>query len=457
MDRHLFSESIKELYKQMMFADPIAQVIIADGKTGEVWVMTDPNTPWVTSVSLSWTGNNVLEGIIINLDIPYEVALKYMEVNASPFRPGNVLKARIGYATGGWTEWSYGTLTQGGYGLSMSSDGLSGTLNVVSSSVKIGGYTISKDLLQKSEHNATALIKSIADIVGAEFKITPKAEENFEAWKLIGQDEKSYKTKYDYIGSLAGKDMYAAIVEICRVTNCLYKVLIEDGKRVMHVYTEGELFSGSMMSDPSKKTKYVVRGIIDVEANQYTCFSFTPDSTYENSTWTSPSASASGVEATAIDTNTGEDVTSTWKPEDRESAAVGLVDVKQPEDAKISLKDFEQIFADAAKTDGRAATYMSAPVLPGGKALFEKQVERFGMSGNPGLRMEINTIGIPWERIDNLCLVHGAGELYDGLYSINKIVHNWSPGVWDMTLGVIRQGRPDVAGSQIESKGGQMK
>jgi hypothetical protein len=441
----------------MMFADPIAQVIIADGKTGEVWVMTSPDTPWVTSVSLSYVGNNVLEGISINVDIPYEAALKYMEVNASPFRPGNVLKARIGYATGGWTEWSYGTLTQGGYGLSMSPDGLTGTLNVVSSSVKIGGYTISKDLLQKSGNQAYYLIKKIAEIVGAEFKITQKAEEYFDVWKLIGQDEKSYKTKYDYIGSLAGKDMYAAVVELCRVTNCRYKITIEDGKRVMHVYTEQELFSGSMMSDPSKKTKYVIRGIIDVEANQYPCFSFTPDSAYENSTWTSPSAPASGVESTAIDTSTGEDVTHTWTPEQRESAAVGLVDVQKPSDINISLKDFEQIFADAAKTDGRAATYMSAPVLPGGRALFEKQVERFGMSGNPGLRMEINSIGIPWERIDDLCLVYGAGELYDGLYSINKIVHSWSPGAWDMTLGVIRQGRPDVSGSQIEAKGGQMK
>jgi hypothetical protein len=441
----------------MIFADPIAQVIIADAKTGEVWVMTDPNTPWVTSVSLSWTGNNVLEGIIINVDIPYEPALKYMEVNASPFRPNNVLKARIGYATGGWTEWSYGTLTQGGYGLSMSPDGLSGQLNIISSSVKIGGYTISKDVLQKSGNNASNLIRSISDIIGTEFKITDKASSNFESWNLTGQDEKSYSTKENYMGSLAGKDMYAAIVELCRVTNCFYKVLIEDGKRVLHVYTEQELFSGSMMADPSKKTKYVIRGIIDVESNQFPCFSFTPDSTLEAATWTSPSAAASGVEATAIDTTTGEDVTHTYKPEDRESAAVGLVDVKKPEDINISLKDFETIFADAAKTDGRMATYMSAPVLPGGKALFEKQVERFGMSGNPGLQMEINTIGVPWERIDNLCIVKGAGELYDDVYSINKIVHNWSPGVWDMTLGVIRQGRKDVAGSQVEQKGGQMK
>jgi hypothetical protein len=441
----------------MIFADPIAQVIIADVKTGEVWVMTDPNTPWVTSVSLSWTGNNVLEGIVINVDIPYEPALKYMEVNKSPFRPNNVLKARIGYATGGWTEWSYGTLTQGGYGLSMSPDGLTGTLNVTSSSVKIGGYTISKDVLQKSGNNASNLIRSISDIIETEFKITDKASSNFESWNLTGQDEKSYSTKENYMGSLAGKDMYAAIVELCRVTNCFYKVLIEDGKRVLHVYTEQELFAGSMMADPSKKTKYVIRGIIDVESNQFPCFSFTPDSTLENATWTSPSASASGVEATAIDTTTGEDVTHTYKPEDRESAAVGLVDVKKPEDINISLKDFETIFADAAKTDGRMATYMSAPVLPGGKALFEKQVERFGMSGNPGLQMEINSIGVPWEKIDNLCIVKGAGELYDDVYSINKIVHNWSPGVWDMTLGVIRQGRKDVAGSQVEQKGGQMK
>jgi hypothetical protein len=455
-----------------MFADPIAQVIIADGKSGEVWVMTDPNTPWVTSVSLSWTGNNVLEGITINVDIPYEAALKYMEVNSSPFRPGNVLKARIGYATGGWTEWSYGTLSQGGYGLSMSPDGLSGTLNVVSSSVKIGGYTLSKDVLDKSGSTSISLLRKIAEFVSADFRVTDLAQVQLGTWDAadtnaslrelsaidpVNTDQKSYQKRTDYIGSLAGKDMYAAVVDICRMTNCLYKILIEDGKRVMHVYTEGELYSGSMMADPSKKTKYVIRGIIDVESNQFPCFSFTPDSTFDTATWTSPSAAASGVEATAIDSATGEDVTHTYKPEDRESAGVGVVDVQQPKDVNISLKDFEQIFADIKKTDGRAATYMSAPVLPGGRALFEKQVERFGMSGNPGLQMEINSIGVPWERIDNICVVKGAGELYDDEYCINKIVHNWSPGVWDMTLGVFRQGKKDVAGDQTAIKGGQIK
>jgi hypothetical protein len=440
----------------MIFTDPMAQVIIADGHTGKVWVLTDPNTPWVQSVTLSWQGNMVIEGISIGVDIPYEYAMQLLDRNNSPFKQGNVLKTRIGYAAGGWTDWVYGSLNSGGYGLTVSPDGISGTLKVTSVATKIGGYTLSKEILQKATHKADILIKMIAELIGIGFKITPNAQERFDTWKLVGQDEKSYKTRYDYIGSLAGRETYAAIDDLCLRTNCNYKILIENSKRVLHVYTTEDAFSGNLMIDRGNMAKYVVRGILDTSINQYPCFSFTSDSDTDDSSWTTPSSPSSGFEAVGIDSGTGDDVRFNWKFEDSEVPQVGVVDTKIPEEIKPKLKDFEDIFVDAEKKDGRRGTFMSAPVLPGGHALFTNQAVKFGMSGNPGLKMEINTIGVPWERVGNICQVWGAGELYDDEYQVDKVVHSWTPGVWDMTLGVFRYGKKDVAGNKPNPKGGQV-
>jgi hypothetical protein len=441
----------------MKFTDPIAQVQIIDmDKKDRVWDLTSPYTPWVNSVSIVWNGAMVVNSISIGIDVPYDYAIELLGPD-SPFKQKNVVRARIGYATGQWTEWAYGTLSSGGYGLAMSPDGMSGSLNITQIAMKPGGYTLSKDMLIKAANNAEFLVKSIADSLGYEVKISTDASEHLKKWELTGKDKESYKTKEDYIGGFAGKDMLGALKSICQMAGCTFFYQVEKNKQYINFHTLKDISNGLLMSDITEMNHYVIRGILDESRNQYPLYSFTPDSGYDAYSWTvQDTAAASGVEAVGQSKETGEDIATTVKPEDTDVAQDGVVNSKKPEDIGIDTELYAKVFADIYKQDGRPATFMSCPVMPGGEEMFKQMATNFGRAGNAGLIMDINTIGIPWEKTGNLIQVHGAGFLYDDTYRVEKVTHSWTPGVWDMTLNVKRQGIRSGAGQKVEARGGQM-
>lgn len=428
-----------------LFSDPIAQVIIKDWESNNEWVLGPGGIPFLTSVSMSFGGNMTIEKFMVGVDIPYDYALQKMDPKETPFKQKNYVKARIGYANGGWIDWEYGHLLNGAKGLSMTPEGLSGTLEVVPIPIKAVGYTVSKGVFDKSEYNAAKLIELLVSDLGMEVEITERARGNLG---VISRE---------FYGGLTSRSVWDSIKEICRNSYCKFVIRSKNSVKYLTVCTIEDQVKGELADNSDNPNKYVIRGGIDPGNNQYPCYSFTPQGDETGWVAGTASAAASGTEATAIDKETGEDVTITTKPEDSEEAIVGSLEHDVPKDIKGKDSGFERYVVDNLKGDNRAATFISAPLLPNGTEVFKRQIKEFNQHGDSGIRMEIATIGHPNEKVGNICHLHMAGLLYDGPYYIDKMTHSWGLGNWDMTLSVHRRGSKAQADEKKETRGGQMK
>jgi hypothetical protein len=434
----------------ILFTDPIAQVVIVDWESGTRWNLGPGGLPFLTSVSMTFGGNMVIEKFIIGLDIPYDYALKIMDPNDTPFKQKNYVKARIGYASGGFIDWYYGNIVNGAKGLSMTPDGLSGSIDINPVPIKSLGYTVSKTLFDTAGNDAVKWIEGLVSDLGMKVDITDRARENLDSFSdEINGDE--------FYGGLANKSVWDALKTICKENYCKFVIITRNSIKYLTVCTIEDQTKGILADNPGVPNKYVIRGGIDHENHQYPCYSFTPQGDEIGWITGNASAAASGTEAIAIDKETGEDVEIITKPEDSEEAIVGTIENDVPKDLKPKDAEFERYVIDNLKGDERSATFISAPLLPGGSKLFEYQVKQFNQYGNPGLQMEIATIGHNEEKVGNICHLHMAGLIYDGPYYIDKIVHSWGLGTWDMTLNVHRRGTKSIADEKKETKGGQMQ
>jgi hypothetical protein len=439
----------------VLFTDPQAQVIITDVESGEVWHWGSPSRPFLTSVGMSFGGEMVIESFNIGIDVPYDYALEMLDATSTPFKRGNLVKARIGYVSGEWTDWVNGVMQNGGKGLSMSPDGLSGTIDLYVDSTKAVSYTVPKNIFVEAGYDVEKLVTLLGRILGNEIEISDQALGKMNAWKVTKSKSVSYRETREFYGGLEGLGVWDAISRICDENDCKFLTMIRNNKKFLVFITESEILHG-YFNEGRLMNKYVLRGILDPGRDQYPCYNFSPKD--DSSTWTAGDAgpAASGVDAVGIDTESGEDVRVTVKPEDQEEPLDGKISHTSPQDVKTSDAETGEIVGDTAKEDGSQGTFMSGPVFPGGVDAFENQAKRFQKQGDPGLNMSIATIGTPRERIGNLIQLWGAGVLFNGTYAIREIRHSWSPGNWDTTLNVYRHGWKAVTGEKKETAGGQL-
>lgn len=443
------------------FLDPVAQVVIRDHESGEQWNLGSPGFPFLTSLTLTFDANMTSTIITVGIDMPYDYSIRMLDSNTTVFKKNNQIKARIGYASGGWLDWVYGTMTNGGKGLSIGPEGLTGSFEADVTPVKASGYTLSKDVMFESGEDIQKLLSSICRNLGREAVFSPGVKGNIENYfDKIAAEHVGWEGEYA-ISGIADKSAFDAMKYVCEeYLDCKFMETIKSAKKYTVFYTDKEMVTG-ILRDYNGNTsdgtinKYVIRGILDPDRNQYPCFSFSPVSGDET-TWIAGTSAGSGVNAYGVDKEAGETVSTDIAPEDQPEAMVGKVENTTPQDIRSS-DSTGSFVADAFKNDGKYGTYMSMPVFPGGMNVFKGQAARFQRQGNPGIRMRIDTLGIPEERVGNICEVFGAGRLYNDLYYIDNIVHSWNPGSWSMGVNVHRWGYKDVSGEQKESAGGQMQ
>ncbi len=439
------------------FTDPQAQVIITDVDSGEVWHWGSPTRPFLTSVGISFDGTMVLSKFSIGIDVPYEYAIDMLDATKTPFKLRNLVKARIGYASGDWTQWVNGFMKDGGKGLSMTADGLSGTIEMTIDPVKAVSYTVPKNIFWASKFDIAKLVEMIGFLMGSDVDISVGAEFNMNAFTDAQQKSISTKETKDFYGGLESLGMWDVLKRVCDESDCKFTVVNYKNKKILKFFTERE-FSNGEVSETEVMNKYVLRGILDPANNQYPCYDFSPKDATGTWTWTSSDVSpaASGVNATGLEADTGEDVEYTIKPEDQEEPQDGKITNTSPQDVKTSDPTTGEVVGDMVKDDGSEGTFMSGPVLPGGAGIFENQAKKFQRQGDPGLNMAIHTIGHPGEQVGSLVQLWGAGVLFNGTYCVLSLNHMWTPGNWDMTLNVYRRGWKAVTGEQKEVAGGQM-
>lgn len=439
-----------------IYTDPVAQAIIKDPDSGQEWKLTYPDFPFLTGVTLNYD-HKKLTTFTLNFDIPYEDGIKLMNP-PSPFKVGNQVAARIGYASGdpgAWTPWALGFLNAGGDGMSVDANGFSGQITVQGLAESYP-YKVSKEAIRSAGWDPIKVLSALAEGMGLKAIISNGVSAGLKTFNLIGDNRgKATREKTsDFVSSLLDLSYWDAIKKICSEWNFEFWIAAEDGDddqgRNLFISTPRELSNGV---DKSVMRNYAIRGVFDEKTHTYPCVWSAEGSAVSSWLVSEPSPAAHGVQGAGIDTDSGELLEEDVSPQDQEHSIWGFLSTTDPTSGVDELGP-DGIKKDESRTE--KADYISFPVDSGSRDKFKRQVQSYQLDGNPVQKGNITVIGIAAERPGNLCKVSGAGGLYNDVYMIERLTHIYSPGSWEMTLTVYRYGTKDKAGQKLETKGGQM-
>jgi len=437
-----------------LFTDPVAQLIVTDPDTSDEWKWTSPGFAFLTGLSMNYEMGARVPVITASFEIPYDDGLKMFR-QPSPFKQGNLVEARIGYATGPWTPWAGGFLNAGGNGLALDANGVSGQIQIQGVAESYG-YTIDETVLQSAGHDPIKILTTLANGMGLKAAISNGASAALNEFKLVAgyRGKAIRKQTFDFMSSILNLSYWEAIKKISSDWHLACWIGPEAGStdpaRNLFVYTQAEVSKGYDV-DTNIRT-YMVRGVIDEQSLLYPCFSWSPDgSTLPAWLASEPDAASHGVTAVVVDSDSGELVEESVAPAEQQTAIYGVVTNNEPTDVEAGgLKN------DESKGDGSKGAHISPPFSGGGKTKLKAQLQNRQEQGNAAQQGIITAMGMADERPGNLCRLLGAGDIFDGTYLVRKLTHIYAPGSWDMTLGVLRQGSVLKTGAQEETSEGQV-
>jgi len=490
-----------------LFTDPVAQVIITDKTSGEEWKWSADTHPFLVSLSINYERNRV-KAFTFGVDIPYDIGVKLLGI-PTPFKLGNRIKARIGYAGANrWTPWAYGMMIKAGAGIAVDANGVSGQV-MVPGVAESFTYEAGSGGLKKIGRNYVDLLLFCMSNIGVDGEITLGADEKLflaqeeekkakeepkkKAKKkgkpsvnyfefgpddelfIIGSDDppsekkKSVRKKRDkakaiavsYFSEYSNKSYWDIIKDVCKDNGLSFLIRPEEGSEgrdKMIIHKASDFVDGKAADDPIVRT-YKLRGILDESKNQYPCISWAPEGS-EVAAWLAelPDPGAHGAKVTAIDAVSGEVKEVSQRPEDLDIPIEGvLAAVGNPEPAMLEWLSGDPIFN--AGRSPEESPVRTVGIADDGDSTGHMQVvaESVVNQGSGAQKGSITSIGVPEEKTGNRCELVGCGAIYDHIYSIDKLTHSWAGGSWDMTLIVHRDGTSDKAGEQKQTRGGQVK
>ena len=433
------------------FTDPVAQVLIKNPTTTDEWFFEAPENPFLTSASIIYDQERMAR-VEAGFDIPYQDAIDRFLVPPSPFAVNNIMQVRIGYASGLWTPWATGALKAGGDGLSIDSNGVTGTVST-DSVAHSAFFTVGRDC----PDGGTFLeqMKYVAEYMGLKLGLTPNAiaqldtrspivVRSWTVWELLKDICAQTQTRW-FIGASA---LASEIISTDRATG-----------RGLLIYTVAD-WDDIIAFDDTVRT-YALRGVIDVDKNQYPCFQWSPNETGA-ALWANmgqvPDAAGAGIQAISTNTDTGEVELDSILPEQQEVKLVGDIATIDPtydfvvDEGLLEQKHkppppFEYKYTDPVVTEPKPEPPLGiyTPLKPGkeGRERRKNLIRHWQLNGNPGQQGSITALGIPFERAGNKCFLAGLGAIFDGPYEIRKITHIYASGSYDMSLEVFRWGAKD--------------
>jgi len=435
------------------YHDPIAQVVITDKDTGDFWNWGSPTHPFLTSVNFS-NDLGAVSAFSVGVDVPYDYMMSLLDINKTPFKMQNFVKARIGYASGGWTPWVEGFLQNGGKGLAASADGLAGSLEIAWMSTSAIQYTPDIELLKMGGLSRQKLLEILTEQLGFESFISDGAIENLEKTIVAeeSQDASVKEGEKHFLSGYANMSVLSIVKAIVRDNDCKWWLGRKGGvfgPKTLFIYTNDEVSKGVQTTrDPFK---YVIRGILQEDKGQFPCYGF--DASSDGSSWIGMMSGpqAHNVDLKGLDRDSGEIM-----PDE----AISIVDSLLPiegvvEGGEPADVNYEGAVAEVGK-GGASGTSLALPLRANGIASIKNHARNFMLQGDAGLAGTISTIGVPEEEVGQICLLLGSGAIFDSRFYIRTLTHSWTPGSWDMQLGVHRHGEKSKSGDQKETAGGQM-
>jgi hypothetical protein len=452
-----------------MFTDPVAQIIITNPKTGETWQFSAPDFPFVTGVTLAFEFARKAS-LQVTFDAPYDVAIdKLLNLN-SPFTMGNQVKARIGYAKQPtwWTEWFEGFLAAGGDGLTIDSNGMTGTVTVQVIS-EGSGYTLSGEALKVTD--PFNMFEQCAKALSVEFSPSPNVKSMM--LDLVAATEPAGDTGWKP-EKFAGMTVWEAASELARMMNVKMWIGPDasrpgSGVHILFLGTEEELSTGILSKlkpagnagGEGVRPTFRMRGVVDLATSTFPCLSWAPEgSGFASWLSTSTGQASKGVEKVYVNSKTGLIESTIAKAANRKVATAGAVATPGQEDIKATDASGKDVIGDAKKADGKEAVVISGPVPegPAGAKRAQLSAEAERDAGSPSQAGVITSLGLPWVIPSELVFLRGCGAIYDGPYLVDKATHTWGPGKYEMTLTCRRQGdgTGQKSGEKIQTPVGTM-
>lgn len=363
--------------------------------------------PFVTNVAVSRT-LNIIDSASISFDAPFEEGLAML--NSELFLVNNVVKFRMGYRGSADDDGPdlYGIITDGGKGMTLSPEGLTGSINIQGCSANSWARTT---VATKKGDNLHDIVVKFAKTSGFETKVDDTAKSRLEG-------------NIDY--KMNGQVVFLEWIK---------KVLPENGCS----WTVSEVTEGKRKKKKTRKTlsittvkaimdgpvswKFIMRGGFLEKANEYPIIAFAPEVVgalwkggYSPTAGGAKVADVDGDGKITVDDATKDDVK--LKQTGGKAKGGGVLDIDTiTDDIVASLKLIVgQVWDMVSPSDPENPD----PIYRKAKAIATVGRSLIAYSGN------LTTIGIPSFPPGALVEVSGCGDLFDGIFGCNTVSHTWT-------------------------------
>lgn len=410
-------------------------------RPGEVTVFRHPDFPFVSGVTITRaTVDDTYGTATISIDAPFVEGQKML--NSTLFANGNAVEVLLGYPDGQVSPVWFGFLHDGGNGLEITPQGLSGsvTANIVSEAMQ-------DNFLLRGESVAQAFVAAY-ESVGRKIVFGPAMKAKLEA---LGEEK------------LTG---YSSIVKLQQEMTDRFGIQASiENKRDEQTISEAEDKAARMSKTVVRS--FIMRGQFNEDEGVYPIFSYGPEKNEMRFAFglTPPGkrgvytagvgkdgkcAMAKAVPATESDLPSGVDAGSTDDPGEKsapsgEAATENRLSFRKPVEGKVVPTWFPDGFS-ADKSLGYTQTTINELLKVEGDSA--------------GYDASVVTVGIPELELFEMCYVGGIGSLFNGNYQILGFTHTMTATSFQTTLQVhlhkLRTSVPSTGAPTVpsERKGG---
>lgn len=394
-----------------------------------------PGFPFLTGVSVTLRFADV-PTIEFSIDAPYEEGIRML--NSTMFHVGNTVEVVVGYVGGPLSQRFYGILQEGGMGLQINPDGVSGSVKAN----PLGRQAFYESTFGGRPVPATDTIRDALVQAGG-FKVifTPDAEARLDQINAQG----GRPIWYDGIHT-----RWSLFQRMIEQTGCAYELtrdFDDDGKPTVLVSTREEIQAAA------PRRRLVMRGAFDLHNGQYPMISYSPQEHIKLFTW-ARDPKAAGVAGSTIN-EAGEVVTVFQRPSDSEMQGgkeENPAPYGDPEAKSSPLGDGEvEIDAPASPFEGKRNSVPMLVEIDGKahRAAIERMLRSYVDEGreNDAIKASIVTVGIPDLKPGEIVEVDGVGAFFNGKYTVKEVVHTVHPGSYETTISAWAGEPTSVAGT----------
>lgn len=365
-----------------------------------IFNLRQPDFPFLSSVQITRTFQ-ALTRITIGIDAPFDNGIAMLD--SGMFSVNNTVAVRIGWTNGSMSPLFVGILSQGGIGLDLSPDGLSGSITA---------QPLGKQQFYAIVHkggSALECLRKTASRAGLE---------------LVFADQEAQDSIEEFSNVLNGTlGIWETIQYICVLANCTFEVIVGDSGKLTIQFQ-----SKPKVSKAKPSYRFVMRGSFDADQNQYPVMSYSPQGE-SPANWFAPRDPnvSKGIFATI-----GKDGTlsmgsvSASESPMQSGQAADVQSVGDAKDVKATGPGVELI-ADV-KTDDDIIDLVE-PLIP----VKSEDSEKLNLERVRSLRDEFQktegwtaqfvVVGIPEIAPGELLVFDGASSLYNGVYTIKEVSH----------------------------------